>query len=87
MKAVAGAALLRHRMYLSYDQQAHEQAKECNTVPTWAAVVTGYGNMLARPLFREKHKPDMSEEDAMQLMKEALKACCHQTNASKLHPA
>ena len=41
-----------------------------------AAVVTGYGNMLARPLFREKHSPDMSEEDAMQLMKEALKACC-----------
>ena len=35
--------------------------------------VTGYGNMLARPLFREKHKPDMSEDDAMQLMKEALK--------------
>lgn len=33
--------------------------------------------MLARPLFREKHKPDMSEDDAMQLMKEALKVLCH----------
>lgn len=39
--------------------------------------VTGYGNMLARPLFREKHKPDMGEDDAMQLMKEALKVLCH----------
>ena len=38
-----------------------------------SVTVTGYGNMLARPLFREKHKPDMSEDDAMQLMKEALK--------------
>lgn len=33
--------------------------------------------MLARPLFREKHKPDMSEDDAMQLMKEALKVLSH----------
>lgn len=37
--------------------------------------------MLARPLFREKHKPDMSEDDAMQLMKEALKVVCR----SSLH--
>lgn len=43
--------------------------------------VTGYGNMLARPLFREKHKPDMSEDDAMQLMKEALKVRHHPTIA------
>ena len=29
--------------------------------------------MLARPLFREKHSPDMSETEAMELMREALK--------------
>ena len=29
--------------------------------------------MLARPLFREKHKPDMSEQEALELMQEALK--------------
>ena len=29
--------------------------------------------MLARPLMREKHKPDMSEEDAVALMQECLK--------------
>jgi len=33
----------------------------------------GFGNMLARPLFREKHSPDMSEIEAMELMREALK--------------
>lgn len=29
--------------------------------------------MLARPLFREKHSPDMSEAEALELMREALK--------------
>lgn len=38
-------------------------------------VATGFGNMLARPLFREKHSPDMSEADATELMHEALKVC------------
>lgn len=37
------------------------------------SAVTGFGNMLARPLFREKHSPDMSEADATELMHEALK--------------
>ena len=29
--------------------------------------------MLARPLMREKHRPDMSEEEAVALMQECLK--------------
>lgn len=33
----------------------------------------GFGNMLARPLFRDKHSPDMSEAEAEALMHEALK--------------
>ena len=48
----------------------------------------GFGNMLARPLFREKHNPEMSESEAMELIKEALKvgtfvqpsACMHSAN-------
>ena len=40
--------------------------------------------MLARPLFREKHEPDMSEDDAMQLMKEALKVLCHTHHCMRL---
>ena len=34
----------------------------------------GFGNHLARPLMREKHRPDMSEEEATALMHECLKA-------------
>ena len=30
--------------------------------------------MLARPLMREKHRPDMSEEEATALLHECLKA-------------
>lgn len=33
----------------------------------------GFGNHLARPLMREKHRPDMSEEEAVALMHECLK--------------
>ena len=33
--------------------------------------------MLARPLFREKHSPDMSETEALELMREALKVKKH----------
>ncbi len=29
--------------------------------------------MLARPLFRERHRPDMSEEEATQLLHEGLR--------------
>ena len=35
--------------------------------------VAGFGQMLARPLFRERHHPDMSEEDAVKLMHEGLR--------------
>ena len=52
-------------------------------MPTLGADAAGYGNMLARPLFREKHKPDMSEDDAMQLMKEALKVCASSPDHSR----
>ena len=36
--------------------------------------------MLARPLFRERHRPDMSEEEATTLLHDALRvspACRH----------
>ena len=39
----------------------------------------GFGQMLARPLFRERHRPDMSEEEATQLLHDALRvriSCC-----------
>ena len=39
--------------------------------------------MLARPLFREKHSPDMSETEATELMREALKVI---TRSSFLWP-
>ncbi|DBB18528.1 hypothetical protein WJX82_008712 [Trebouxia sp. C0006] len=47
-----------------------------------AHVATGFGNMLARPLFREKHSPDMSEIEAMELMREALKVCYYRDKNS-----
>lgn len=33
----------------------------------------GFGNHLARPLFRERHNAEMSEEDAVTLIKDALR--------------
>ncbi len=38
-------------------------------------IAAGFGNHVARPLFREKHSDDMSEEDARTLMESCLKAC------------
>ena len=35
--------------------------------------LAGFGNYLARPLFRERHRPDMSEAEATKLMHDALK--------------
>lgn len=35
-------------------------------------IATGFGNHLARPLMREKHRPDMSEEEAIKLLHECL---------------
>ncbi|KAK9793714.1 hypothetical protein WJX73_005874 [Symbiochloris irregularis] len=45
-------------------------------------IATGFGNMLARPLFREKHSPDMSEADAEALIHEALKVCYYRDKQS-----
>ena len=53
-------------------------SKELHLGPMFA----GFGNMLARPLFREKHSPDMSEAEATELMHEALKV----SSASTQHP-
>ncbi|KAK9823028.1 hypothetical protein WJX81_000462 [Elliptochloris bilobata] len=38
-------------------------------------IATGFGQMLARPLFRERHRPDMSEEEATELLHDALRVC------------
>jgi 20S proteasome subunit beta 7 len=38
-------------------------------------VAAGFGNHMARPLFREKHTDDMSEAEARTLMEDALRAC------------
>lgn len=45
-------------------------------------VTTGFANMLARPLFREKHADDMSEADAVELMQEALRVCYYRDKQS-----
>ena len=38
-------------------------------------LAAGFGNHMARPLFREKHTDDMSEAEARALMEDALRAC------------
>lgn len=38
-------------------------------------IAAGFGNHMARPLFREKHTDDMSEEDARALIEDCLRAC------------
>lgn len=45
-------------------------------------VATGFGNHLARPLFRERHKAEMSEEDAVTLIKDALRVCYYRDKNS-----
>eukprot|EP00877_Chromochloris_zofingiensis_P009749 jgi/Chrzof1/5027/Cz15g09020.t1 len=45
-------------------------------------VATGFASMLARPLFREKHSDDMSEEAAVELLHEALKVCYYRDKQS-----
>lgn len=45
-------------------------------------VTTGFANMLARPLFREKQSNDMSEQAATELMHEALKVCYYRDKNS-----
>lgn len=46
-------------------QKRHILAHELSTY-------AGFGNHLARPLFRERHSPDMSEADATALIREGL---------------
>lgn len=45
-------------------------------------IATGFGNHLARPLMRDRHRPDMSEEEAVALMKECLKVCYYRDKNS-----
>jgi 20S proteasome subunit beta 7 len=64
-----------------------------NAVPTdgqkklsWLCIFAGFGQMLARPLFRERHRPDMSEEEAMQLLHEGLRVrAMSRPRFAKLH--
>lgn len=52
------------------------------TAYTDTHVATGFGNHLARPLFRERHRPDMSEAEATQLLHDALKVCYYRDKQS-----
>lgn len=45
-------------------------------------VTTGFASHLARPLFRDRHSDDMSEEDAMALLHDALKVCYYRDKQS-----
>mmetsp|Transcript_32829 Transcript_32829/g.72515 ORF Transcript_32829/g.72515 Transcript_32829/m.72515 type:complete len:292 (+) Transcript_32829:183-1058(+) len=45
-------------------------------------VTTGFANQLARPLFRDRQKDDMSEEEALELMYDALKVCYYRDKQS-----
>ena len=38
-------------------------------------VAAGFGNHIARPIFREFYRPDLTEEQAVEIMKSALYAC------------
>lgn len=45
-------------------------------------IATGFGNHLARPLFRERHRPDMSEAEAEELLHDALRVCYYRDKQS-----
>jgi len=45
-------------------------------------VATGFASQLARPLFRERQRDDMSEEDAVTLIHDALKVCYYRDKQS-----
>lgn len=49
---------------------------------TDVTVATGFGNHLARPLMRERHRPDMSEEEAVELLKDCLRVCYYRDKNS-----
>ena len=45
-------------------------------------IATGFGNHLARPLMREKHRPDMDENEALALLHDCLRVCYYRDKAS-----
>ena len=45
-------------------------------------LATGFGNHLARPLFREFHRPDMSAAEAEELLKKSLRVCYYRDKQS-----
>ena len=45
-------------------------------------VATGFGNHLARPLMRERHRPDMTEVEAEALMRDCLRVCYYRDKNS-----
>lgn len=45
-------------------------------------VATGFGSQLARPLFRERQRDDMTEEEATELLHDALKVCYYRDKQS-----
>eukprot|EP00887_Chlorella_sp_A99_P006992 scaffold2.g6992.t1 len=49
---------------------------------TDATVATGFGNHLARPIMRERHRADMSEEEATTLLKDCLRVCYYRDKNS-----
>ncbi len=49
---------------------------------TDAHVATGFGAHLARPLFREKHREDMSAAEARALLEECLRVCYYRDKNS-----
>ena len=51
----------------------------CSGAEPWSA---GFGNYLARPLFRERHSPDMNEAEATKLMHDALRVCFYRDKQS-----
>jgi 20S proteasome subunit beta 7 len=45
-------------------------------------VATGFASQLARPLFRTRQRDDMSEEEAMTLLHDALRVCYYRDKQS-----
>jgi 20S proteasome subunit beta 7 len=45
-------------------------------------IATGFGNHLARPLMRERHRPDMDESEALQLLHDCLRVCYYRDKVS-----
>lgn len=45
-------------------------------------IATGFGNHLARPIMREKHRPDMTLDEATALLRECLEVCYYRDKNS-----